>query len=247
MVGNRLSEANTLAHSLAVSGDLAIGGISEIHAIDSFPCKLASFCAGEPAQQQTVEDKIEASNAAREGIKLSAITHAAKEFFRLVGRDTHDSDVALRRADEAGHQVHEGGLAGAVGSNQTGDPGGQRQIYTIDAQHLAVEAGDVLKDDSARVVHLHVAHARVFHRPHIVHPRGVHPRSNHPRTTSLARRRLLSSRTASQQTMNMVAHASHTGTSADPRNLLSTPNIWAQVSITSKPRLNSLPQCTRNT
>ena len=131
----------------------------------------------------------------------------AKEFLRLVGGDAEDADVALRGANEPGHQVHEGGLARAVGSNQTGNARRQREIHTIDAQHLAIEAGDVLQDDSARVVYPRVSHQQISHR------RGVHPR-----ITSFARRRLLSRRIASQQTMNIVAQASQTGMRPEARN-----------------------------
>src|SRR2546423_14264185 len=145
-MGDRLSETNALAHAFRVSRDFAIGGVGEIHAVNGFPGELASVAAGETAQQQTLEDEVEASEAARKRIKLSAVTYVAKEFLRLVGRDAEDTDVALRRANEPGHQVHERGLARAVGSNQTSNAGRQREVHTIDAQDLAIEAGDVLQD-----------------------------------------------------------------------------------------------------
>src|SRR5215469_3006336 len=140
MMGDRLSQANALAHALRVSRNLAIGSVGKVHAIDRFPSQFVGFSAAQTAQQKTLEDEIKAGDAAREGIELRAVTDVSEQLFRLVRWNAEHTEISLRRADEPGDQVHQRGLTGAVRTNQAGDSRRQREVHAIDAQHLAVEA-----------------------------------------------------------------------------------------------------------
>ena len=52
---------------------------------------------------------------------------------------------AARRADQAGHEIHERGFAGSVGPNQAGDAGWDGQTHAIHAENFPVEFGDILE------------------------------------------------------------------------------------------------------
>ena len=65
----------------------------------------------------------------------------------MIGGNAQDGDLALRRTDQPGHQVHQGGLARPVRTDEAGDAGRNREAHFVDAQHFAVEARDVGEGD----------------------------------------------------------------------------------------------------
>src|SRR5207245_3436507 len=67
---------------------------------------------------------------------------------RLFGRDVEHADLSLSWPYESRHQVHERGLAAAVGAHQAGNSGRDRQMHAVHAEHLAVEARHVIEHDA---------------------------------------------------------------------------------------------------
>ena len=93
-------------------------------------------------------DELVAGEAFGKRIELRAVSHLAEQLFGTAGRDAEHVDRAARGPDEAGHQVHERGFAGAIRADQAGDAGWDGEVHAIDAQHFAVEARDVVEDDA---------------------------------------------------------------------------------------------------
>src|SRR5690242_14481842 len=125
-------------------------------------------------QAQVRIEELVSSETLRIRIELRAIADVAEQFLGLIGTNTQNRDVAARGADQAGHQVHQRGLARSVRAHQAGDSGRNRQIHAIDAQNVAVEFGNVLEHDSIVRNHYRItSYARTFlfnsrtHMPHI--------------------------------------------------------------------------------
>src|SRR6185437_3387076 len=106
MVGDGLSQPDSLAHSFAVSGNSAVRGACHARSLQCFQRELMRLCFAQPAEAEELVDELVSCYAFGKGIKLRAVANVAKEFFRIIGRDSANADAALRGLDEAGHQVH---------------------------------------------------------------------------------------------------------------------------------------------
>ena len=148
-VADGLGQLDALPHAFAVAGDFAFGGIHEIDALEGAPGQIRSFLMAAAIDAQIGVDEFEAGQAFGEGVELGAVADFAKEALGVVGRDAQDRDRAAGGLQQAGHQVHQGGFAGAVGPDQAGDARRDGQADAVDAQHFAIELGDVVEDDFA--------------------------------------------------------------------------------------------------
>ena len=104
-----------------------------------------------PVKPQIGIDELIAGKPFGKRIELRAVADETEQLFRLIGRDIQNPNIAARWADQAGHQIHERGFAGAIRSDQAGDPGRNREIDAIDAQHVAVKLRDVVEDDAGQL------------------------------------------------------------------------------------------------
>ena len=147
-MGDGLRELDALAHAFAVGGDGAVGGFRHGDALEGFAGELGGFGLDHAMHQQERIDELVAGETFGKGIELGAVSHFAEQFFGAAGWDAEHVDRAAGGADEAGHQVHQRGFAGAVGTDQAGDAGADGEVHAIDAEDFAVEARDVVEDDA---------------------------------------------------------------------------------------------------
>src|SRR5579883_1765089 len=138
-----LRELHALPHSLAVRRDRTARRRGEADELERRPRAAVAFGVRVAVHAQERIEELVAGDAFREGVELRAVADDAAELLGTVGRDAEHADFALRGPDEAGHQVHQGGLAGAVRPDEAGDPGRNREADLVDPEHLAVEARDV--------------------------------------------------------------------------------------------------------
>ena len=81
--------------------------------------------------------------------------NAAEQLIRLIRAQAKNPDFPAGWPDQAGHQIHERGFAGAVRTNQAGDAGRDGEVDPVHAQHFAVEFGYVVAENLL----LHGGHA----------------------------------------------------------------------------------------
>ena len=122
-------------------------GVHQVHAFDGAPGEGVRFGVRAAVEAQERVDELIAGDAARERIELRAVAELAEQLLGIVGRDAEHADAAARGAQQAGHQVHQRGFAGAVRTDQAGDAGRNRQRHAVHAEHVAVELRDVVEDD----------------------------------------------------------------------------------------------------
>ena len=161
IVGDGLRELDALPHSLAVAADFAVGGFAQADLVDGFACQVFALGGGVSEEAEVGDDELEAGESLGIGIELRGVAEDAEEFLGFIGPNAQDANFAARGADQAGHEVHEGGFAGAVGSDEAGDSGGESERDAVDAEHFAVEAGDIVEGDVVGA-HLTTSNARIF-------------------------------------------------------------------------------------
>ena len=159
-VAQREGEADALAHPLAVGRDLAVGGVRHPDALQRLVGQAARVGRREAVQAEPPSQQRAAGHAARERVVLRAVADQAPQRFAVVGTPAQHGEAPARRAQQAGHQVHERGLPRAVGAHQARDPRRQGQRHAVDAEDLAVELRDVLESDRALAAHETTSRAR---------------------------------------------------------------------------------------
>jgi hypothetical protein len=115
-----------------------------------------------PRQHRAQE--FDAAETLGKGVELRAVTDVAEKLFRISRRHAKHADRALGRYKQARHQVHQCRLAGAIRTDQAGDPRFNRQADTIDTEDFTVEFGNVLEENDA-IVRKHqrtTSQARIF-------------------------------------------------------------------------------------
>src|SRR5262249_27725917 len=148
-----LGQPYALAYALAVSGDLAVGGVDKIDAFDRAPGLLLDLLGRQAMNRQKGFDELVAGHPSGKRIELAAITDFAKQLLRVRRRNAENADVAARRLDQAGHQIHQRRLARTVRADQTGDARSDAQGDAVDAEDFSVKFRDVLEDDQLIVHH----------------------------------------------------------------------------------------------
>src|SRR5689334_14229377 len=101
MVGDGLDQPDSLAHAFAVSGNSAMRSACHARSLQCFQRELMRLCFAQPAETKKLIDESVSGNAPGKGIELRAVANVAKEFFRIIGRDSANADAALRGLDEA--------------------------------------------------------------------------------------------------------------------------------------------------
>ena len=158
-----LRQLDALPHAFAIPGDFAARRFRHTHALNGFPGEIFGFSVRATIQAQIGIDELVAGESFGERIELRAVADVAEKLFRIVGPDAEHADVAARWPDQAGHEVHQRGLTGTVGSNQTGDAGRNGKIDAVNAQHVSIEFGDILKHHSIVRAHQRTtSNARTF-------------------------------------------------------------------------------------
>src|SRR5262245_20091542 len=158
LVRDRLGQPDALSHALAVSGDLAVGGLNQIDALDRAPGHLFGLLARQAVNRQKRFDEVVAGHPFRERIELAAIADLAKQLLRVRRRNAENADAASRRLDQAGHQIHQRRLAGTVRADQAGDARRDGQVDAVDAEDFAVKFRDVLEDDQLVIAEIPFIH-----------------------------------------------------------------------------------------
>src|SRR5260370_2581418 len=191
MMRNGLGEANALAHAFAGARYFPARALRHTSALESFVGEFRGPVVAKTVETQRPVDEVVAICAGREGVKLNAIPDLAEEFDGLLRRKAKDVNRAAGWFDQAGQQIHQGGLARAVGTDEAGNPRIEREVHFVHAENFSVELGDIFESDLAGV-------------------RG------HPRTVSRARKRALRMTSASKQTKISAPQAAGTGISFRP-------------------------------
>src|SRR5580658_771306 len=166
-------------------------GLREAGALEGFIRKFYGLIMGKAVEPQWPIDEIVAVGARREGIELRAVTDLAEELDGLLGREAEDVNRPSGRLDQAGEQVHQGGLARTVGADEAGDSRLEREIHFIHAENFSVKLGDIVENDLVGVW-------------------------RHPRTVSRARKRALRMKIESKQTKIREPQAAGIGISFHP-------------------------------
>jgi len=120
-MAERQCQADPLAHPLAVARELAVGRFGHAHALERLRGGAIGLGAVQARQPQPSSYEGPAGGAVREGVDLRAIPDLLAEGFRVVRAHAEDADPPAARTDEAGHQVQERRLAGAIWSDEAGD------------------------------------------------------------------------------------------------------------------------------
>src|SRR5258708_34220665 len=79
-----------------------------------------------------------------------------KQLLWPIGWNSQHCHIAARGPQQTSHQIHQGRLARAIGTHQTGNPGRNGETHAIHAENLAIEFRDVVERDCIleRVSHL---------------------------------------------------------------------------------------------
>src|SRR5579862_7395581 len=125
-----------------------MSGFAHAETLNGGSGEAVAFGLVESEETQKIGNELMAGEASREGVELGGVAEGAAEVLGIVGGDAQDADFAASGADQAGHQIHQRGFAGAVGADQAGDAGGNGERDAIYAEDLAVEAGDVVEEDA---------------------------------------------------------------------------------------------------
>ena len=149
VVAHGLGQLDALAHAFAVPGDLGVALPRSGSPVRS-PASASRTRHGVRVSEepQIRVDELVAREPSRERVELRAVTDLVEQIARVrSGRYAQHADAPARGPNQASHQVHQCRLARAVGPNQAGDAGRNREVYAIDAQHFSVKFGDVLEND----------------------------------------------------------------------------------------------------
>src|SRR5882762_8369467 len=92
-------------------------------------------------------DEVVAIGARREGVKLRTESDLAEKLDGSLRGEAEDVNRASRRPDQASHQVHQGGVARAVGDDETASPGFEREVHLVHAENFAEQPRDILEND----------------------------------------------------------------------------------------------------
>src|SRR5690348_3031830 len=145
----RLGQLDALSHPFAVCADLLVGGIRQIDDFGRASRGLARFCILDAIEADECDDPLESGHALVKGVLLR--TEPDAEIQAGIPPDglAEHRDRPFARRQLPGNQFHEGGLAGAVGTEQPGNSSWQLQRHIIEADDLPVPLRQVLGDDDA--------------------------------------------------------------------------------------------------
>src|ERR1017187_3022459 len=132
----RLRQFAALPHALAVGGHLPVARIGEADGFERGHGAPVALLVAHAEHAQEGVDELITGEALGVVVELRAIAHGAAEVLGIFGRYSEHGDLALAGAYETGHQVHQRGLAAAVGANQTGDAGRDCHAVLVDAEHF---------------------------------------------------------------------------------------------------------------
>ena len=144
-MSNSLRETDSLAHSFAVRGNFAISCFEQVYLFERTHGRRVGLFLVVTMNQQKRFYEFAAGQSAREGIELGAITDFGKKLFRLICGRAQYRDAHACRSQQAGHEIHQGGLAGAIRAHETSNAGTQTDVDTIHPEYLAIKLGDVVK------------------------------------------------------------------------------------------------------
>ena len=116
--------------------------------LERLPRFLLRFRPPVSEQQQPGRDEGEARRPARRRVVLRGVSGDAHQRFRIARRDPAHEDLTVVGMDQAGHQVHQRGLARAVRADQARDARRDVQRDPVHAEHFAVELRDLVEDHS---------------------------------------------------------------------------------------------------
>ena len=136
-----------LTHPLAEPVDHTIGVVEHP---DREQRRIGCGAVGDRVQIGHVADELPGGEAGRNGFVLGDERNAAMHpavAARVAALDAHR---ALIHADETGHRAEQGGLAGAVRTEQAGDPRPERAAE-LGQGHLRAEPDRQFLDDDGRV------------------------------------------------------------------------------------------------
>ncbi len=148
VVAGGVGELDALPHALGVAGDAAPGGVGEPHPFEGGPRSGFRLGAGKAVQGEGVEQEGKTGRAAGKAVVLGTVADQPEELLGVVGAHAEDRDLAAARPQQTGHQVHQGALAGAVGTDEAGEAGCDVEVDPVDAEDLAVETGHTAEDDA---------------------------------------------------------------------------------------------------
>src|SRR6266852_7114250 len=79
-----------------------------------------------------------------------------KQLLWPIGWNSQHCHIAARGPQQTSHQIHQGRLARAIGTHQTGNPRRNGETHVIHAENLAIEFRDIVEHDCVleRVSHL---------------------------------------------------------------------------------------------
>src|SRR6185503_5285838 len=146
IVRDRLRQAHALPHALRIPRHLPVRRLGQAQALERLPRFLFRFRAPVSEQQQPGRDERESGRPARRRVVLRGVPGDAHQRFGIARRDPAHEDLAVVGMDQAGHQVHQCGLARAVRADQARDARRDVQRHPVDAEYLAVELRDFVED-----------------------------------------------------------------------------------------------------
>ena len=139
IAGDGLRDAESLAHAAGVVLDLSLRRVREVHALEQRRGERARLLPARDALelQQVLEHRF-AGEVREEPEVLRQVAEHRPERVRL-GEDVAsvECDGAGGRLEHAGEDAHEGGLAGAVGAEETEHPGADVERDALERGHGA--------------------------------------------------------------------------------------------------------------
>ena len=143
VVDERAGDLGALAHALRVRPDRAIGRLGQVDRGDR--PGGGRVRVGDALQSRVEARELETGQVRVDGLALGDEPDVAVHLGSAPGGRALDEDAAGRRCEEAGHQVQERRLAGAVRAEQAGHARAEPERDVVDGHDVPVPARDVVE------------------------------------------------------------------------------------------------------
>ena len=148
VVHQRLGQLQPLLHAGGIGLHQAVARLLQPDVIQDVVGPFHGLLARHAAQFAQVGGQGDGVHARDQAVALGHVADAAAQRLALVAQAlAHDLAAAGVGLQEAEQQLHQRGLAGAVGAEQAEDAGGQGQRHVADGLDVAVAEADVFQPD----------------------------------------------------------------------------------------------------
>ena len=135
---HRLRELHPLAHPLAVGANPLVGRVQQIDRLQRFSGRRGSIRLGQAVEPCQRRDPLQPGHPLVERVLLGAEPQPGEETWVAPDRLSEHPHRPFARLELSGDQLQEGGFAGAIRPQQTGDAGPDLDRDVVEADDLAI-------------------------------------------------------------------------------------------------------------